>query len=389
MKIKLITIVGARPQFIKAAAVSRTIARLFSGQIEEKIIHTGQHYDPEMSAVFFDELQIPRPYKHLNIGSANHGAQTGQMLQAIENVLVEEKPDLVLVFGDTNSTLAGALAASKIHIPVAHVEAGLRSHNKAMPEEINRILTDHVSSLLFPPTMTGLENLNLEGFLQNEAEKADRNHPALVLSGDVMYDNALFYKEIADGLTSDWFSSMGLVKGEFFLSTIHRNANTDDKEKLKSIFTGLYQIAEKHGIPVVLPLHPRTKKMLGQFAEEDSFFAELQEDKIRIIPPASFLQMIALESSCRLILTDSGGVQKEAYFYRKPCVVLRPETEWVELVENGFALLADYQTDRIVKSVDSLLSKTINWEINLYGKGDASEVICTSILQFLKRNLQP
>lgn len=389
MKIKLITIVGARPQFIKAAAISRTIARLFSDQIEEKIIHTGQHYDPDMSAVFFEELQIPKPYKHLNIGSANHGAQTGLMLQAIENVLVEERPDLVLVYGDTNSTLAGALAAAKIHIPVAHVEAGLRSHNKAMPEEINRILTDHVSSLLFPPTMTGLENLNLEGFPQNEPSKADRNHPALVLSGDVMYDNALFYKEIAEVATATWFSTLGLEKGKFFLATIHRNANTDELEKLKSIFQAMYQIAERHEIPVVLPLHPRTKKMMAQFGEEDSFFKELDTDKVRLIAPSSFLQMIALENSCRLILTDSGGVQKEAYFYRKPCVVLRPETEWVELVENGFALLADYQSDRIVESVNSLLTKSINWEIALYGKGNASELICNSVLQFLKRNLKP
>lgn len=389
MKIKLITIVGARPQFIKAAAISRTIARLFSEQIEEKIIHTGQHYDPDMSAVFFEEMQIPKPYKHLNIGSANHGAQTGQMLQAIESVLVEENPDIVLVYGDTNSTLAGALAASKIHVPVAHVEAGLRSHNKAMPEEINRILTDHVSSLLFPPTVTGLENLNLEGFSQNEPAKADRNHPALVLSGDVMYDNALFYKEIAESVTSTWFANLGLTKDKFFLATIHRNANTDDREKLTSIFLALNQIADLHGLPVVLPLHPRTKKMINQYAEEDSFFDQIDKTKIRIIPPASFLQMIALESSSRLILTDSGGVQKEAYFYRKPCVVLRPETEWVELVENGFAKLADYHTDRIVENANYLLSKHINWEINLYGKGNASEVICQSILQFLKRNLRP
>lgn len=384
MKINLITIVGARPQFIKAAALSRSISTRFADKIEEKIIHTGQHYDPEMSAVFFEELRIPRPYRHLNIGSGNHGAQTGHMLQGIEEVLLAEKPDLVLVYGDTNSTLAGALAAAKIHIPVAHVEAGLRSFNKAMPEEINRILTDHVSSLLFPPTAVGAQNLQAEGYTSHSEENAGPDHPRVVLAGDVMYDNAMFYRDIAEGQTSGWLGEHGLASNHFFLSTIHRNANTDDPVRLKSIFLALIQIADTYGIPVVLPLHPRTRKMIHLYAETDPFFRDLPDDKLRIIPPASFLQMIMLESNCRLVLTDSGGVQKEAYFYRKPCVVLRPETEWVELVENGFAVLADCETERIAGAVQQLLSQSINWNVNLYGSGNASAIICESILSFFQ-----
>jgi UDP-GlcNAc3NAcA epimerase len=342
LKYRIFTIVGARPQFIKAAALSRSIRQHFSDQLQETIVHTGQHYDAGMSDVFFEELEIPPPEFHLHVGSAGHGKQTGTMMQSLEDLMLSEKPDLVLVYGDTNSTLAGALTASKIHIPVVHVEAGLRSFNKGMPEEINRILTDHVSTLLFTPTKTGLNNLKKEGFIScSEGQKTDMNHPAVFHCGDVMFDNALYFKSLALKKASSWFSGLPVSKGKFLLATIHRNANTDDPERLKSILEGMMQAARMMQAPVVLPLHPRTQKMLDSYRLSDPFFGEIPKDLIFILPPVSYLQMVYLESQCEMVLTDSGGVQKEAYFYEKPCIVLRPETEWVELVESGAAVLAD------------------------------------------------
>jgi UDP-GlcNAc3NAcA epimerase len=382
---RIFTIVGARPQFIKAAAISRAIRNQFSDSLEENIVHTGQHYDAEMSDVFFDELEIPKPAFHLHVGSSSHGKQTGAMIEGIENLLLTEKPDMVLVYGDTNSTLAGALAASKIHIPVVHVEAGLRSFNKDMPEEINRILTDHVSTLLFSPTKAGIENLKKEGFFNLEGKRnVNRNNPAVLHCGDVMFDNALYFKTLAEEKKAEWLASLGLEKGKFILSTIHRNANTDEPSRLKSIFEGLLEASEKLGARVVLPLHPRTQKMLALYAGQDSFFSNLPSEKILVIPPASYLEMVLLESQCQMVITDSGGVQKEAYFYEKPCIVLRPETEWVELVEAKAAILADASAERILEGVSFFQSKKDPIPKGFYGDGNAASFICSEILGFLK-----
>jgi UDP-GlcNAc3NAcA epimerase len=379
----IFTVVGARPQFIKAAALSRVIREQFASQLREFIVHTGQHYDADMSEVFFEELEIPKPAYHLHVGSASHGAQTGAMVSALEALFLEHKPDAVLVYGDTNSTLAGALAASKIHIPVIHVEAGLRSFNKAMPEEINRILTDHVSSLLFTPTETGLENLIREGFAKGDGQAASPNHPQVFHCGDVMYDNALYFKEIASKKAGEWFDNQGLKEGRFILSTIHRNANTDDPARLKSLLSGLLEVVADSGLPLVLPLHPRTRKMLSQYALTDSFFGDLESKGIQILPPASYLQMVLLEASAALILTDSGGVQKEAYFYQKPCVVLRPETEWVELVDSGAAILADADQNRIREAGKKLLEASYSAPTGFYGNGNSSTFIAQQILEML------
>lgn len=384
MKYKIFTIVGARPQFIKAAALSRAIRLRFQDRLEEKIIHTGQHYDAEMSDVFFEELEIPKPAFHLHVGSAGHGRQTGIMMEGLEELMISEKPDLVLVYGDTNSTLAGALAASKIHIPVVHVEAGLRSFNKAMPEEINRILSDHVSTLLFTPTETGLKNLKKEGFVPfGSGQKTDVNQPAVFHCGDVMYDNALYFKELALRKAASWFDGLPLPKKKFILATVHRNTNTDDIHRLKSVFQGLLKANAVLNAPVVLPLHPRTQKMISAFSAADSFFAEIPPDRICIIPPASYLQMVYLESQCEMVITDSGGVQKEAYFYEKPCIVLRPETEWVELVQSGAAVLADADADKIENAVLRFSASPPVINRGFYGDGKAAEFIAGQIWNFL------
>lgn len=307
---KIVTVVGARPQFIKAAAVSRVIRDDYAGKIEEVLVHTGQHYDDNMSKVFFDELDIPHPKYNLEISGGQHGAMTGRMLEAIENVLAQEKPDWLLIYGDTNSTLAGALAAAKLHIPVAHVEAGLRSFNMRMPEEINRILADRVSSLLFCPTQTAVNNL-----------KADGLNKGVHDVGDVMYDVALFYRDRARQ-QSTMLNALKVSTGEFALATCHRAENTDDAARLGEILSALAEVATQ--LPVVLPLHPRTSKLVEKFN-----FTHLLS-QITVVEPLPFLDMVALEQAAKIILTDSGGVQKEAFFYHVPCLTMRDETEWVE-----------------------------------------------------------
>jgi UDP-GlcNAc3NAcA epimerase len=323
MRRRVVTVVGARPQFIKAAAVSRVLRA--SPGLEEALVHTGQHYDENMSDVFFADLEIPAPDHHLGIGSGSHGAQTGRMLAALETLLLAEKPDCVLVYGDTNSTLAAALAASKLHIPVAHVEAGLRSFNRQMPEEINRVLTDHVSRWLFAPTETAVEHLLREGL------PADRVHQV----GDVMFDASLYYGTMAE-TRRGIMERLGLAPGGYVLATIHRAENTDVPERLRSIFEGLRLVG--CDIPVLLPLHPRTRAAL----EQAGMLAE-NARSLRLIDPVGYLDMVLLEKHARLIATDSGGIQKEAYFHGVPCVTLRSETEWVELVQGGWNVLADPQ----------------------------------------------
>lgn len=359
--LRIVTVVGARPQFVKAAAVSRVIRTQFADRIEEKIIHTGQHFDENMSKVFFDDLDIPKPHYQLAISGGNHGAMTGKMLEAIETVLLQEKPDWLLVYGDTNSTLAGALAAAKLHIPVAHVEAGLRSFNMRMPEEINRALCDRVSSLLFCPTQTAIENLAKECVINGVHNV-----------GDVMYDVALFYKDRASAESSILKSLQIELKG-YALATCHRAENTDDASRLKEILTALSELANK--MPVVFPLHPRTRKLIQTFE-----FGNLIS-KLIVIEPVSFLDMVALEQAASIILTDSGGVQKEAFFYRVPCITMRDETEWVETVHSGMNQTVGASRDRIIAAVDliaSLLPNTL--DIEPFGDGFAA----TKIAMILK-----
>lgn len=357
---KLLAVVGARPQFIKAAAVSRAL-RATPG-VREVLVHTGQHYDDNMSRVFFEELEIPEPGYHLGVGSGTHGAQTGRMLEAIEQVLLEERPDWVLVYGDTNSTLAGALAAVKLHIPVAHVEAGLRSFNRRMPEEINRVLTDHASDLLFAPTETAVRNLRREGI------PGERIH----LVGDVMYDAALYYGAKAKRV-SRILDRLGLEPKGYVLATVHRAENTDDPARLHAIMGGLVEVARE--IPVVLPLHPRTRVAL----EREGMLGEVQV-YLRLIPPVGYLDMVMLEQNARLIATDSGGVQKEAFFYRVPCVTMRDETEWVELVESGWNRLAPPKNAAAISKAVFAHMGAVGRDVDLYGGGEAAQRI-VAVLQ--------
>ena len=346
---KILTILGARPQFIKAGTVSREIAK--HNDIDEVIVHTGQHYDTNMSDIFFEEMQIPKPNYFLGIGGKTHGAMTGQMMEKIEEVALREKPDWVLVYGDTNSTLAGALVATKLHIKLAHIEAGLRSFNMKMPEEINRILTDRVSSILFCPTKTAVDNLKNEGF--------DRFDCKVVHSGDVMYDGALFYKKLAK-------KPPYKINDNFILCTIHRAENTDNENRLKSIFEALNEIGEEREI--VLPLHPRTKKIVQAL--------NIDTQNLTIIEPVGYLEMVWLIDNCALVMTDSGGLQKEAYFFQKPCITLRDETEWVELVEHGFNILVGADREKIMETYKNHTSLfTLHSSLNLYGNGDASKII--------------
>ncbi|MEJ2595260.1 MAG: UDP-N-acetylglucosamine 2-epimerase (non-hydrolyzing) [bacterium] len=377
--IKILTIIGARPQIIKAAALSRAIRNHFSDKILEVIVHTGQHYDEKMSQIFIDQLGLPAPDYNLNIGSASHGRQTGRMIESIEEVLQEENPDYVVIYGDTNSTLAGSVAASKLHIPVVHIEAGLRSFNKSMPEEINRIVCDHLSTLLFSPTQTGYDNLIREGFSINQDRPFTPDNPGIYHCGDVMYDNSIFFKEMA-GKQSQILEEQGLTRAPFILGTIHRDNNTDQPGRLKAIFSSLAYISDKHDIPVVLPLHPRTSKALEKSPE---LAAKLKNTPgLRILPPVSFLDMVMLESNCKLVMTDSGGVQKEAYFFEKPCIILRSETEWTEIVDAGAGIITDADPERIKNAF--LHFTTTGLKLNfpqIFGDGKAAEFICRQLLE--------
>lgn len=362
---KILTVIGARPQFIKAAAVSRVL-RAAEG-VEEILVHTGQHYSENMSDIFFQELEIPCPDYNLGIGSGSHGVQTGKMLAAIEEVLLKEKPHLVIVYGDTNSTLAGALAAAKLHIPVAHVEAGLRSFNRRMPEEINRVVTDHVADILFAPTVMAVENLKREGIPDNK----------IYLVGDVMYDAALYYGNKAEK-ESQILHKLNLKPQSYILATVHRAENTDDPERLRVIFAGLNLVAEK--VPVVLPLHPRTRIALVK----EKLPANMTGN-IKIIEPVGYLDMIMLEKNARLIVTDSGGVQKEAFFYQVPCVTLRTETEWVELVELGWnKVLPPFSVEGVVNEISKFLEYHGGIPGQPYGDGRSAGKIVEVLLKTLE-----
>jgi len=362
---KIVTIVGARPQFVKTAIVSRQIAAL--PDVQECIVHTGQHYDARLSQVFFDELNIPRPTHQLQVGSAPHGRQTGQMLAELEAVLEQERPDVVLVYGDTNSTLAGALAAAKMHIPIAHVEAGLRSFNRRMPEEVNRVLTDSVSSLLLCPTDGAVDNLRREGV-----------RAGVHCVGDVMYDASMHFAEHADEHVSP-LVDYGLTGERFALMTCHRAENTDDPTRLAAILQSANELASQ--LPVLFPVHPRTRSKLTE--------ADLQPHPgLRLIDPLSYLEMLVLERSAALILTDSGGVQKEAFFFGVPCVTMRDETEWVETVETGANIVAGARLETIRAAVHKQLGRSTplpdagDW----YGNGQAASRVAGHLQQLGQRN---
>jgi UDP-GlcNAc3NAcA epimerase len=360
---KVITIIGARPQFVKAAPFSE----VFRKENEEILVHTGQHYDPNMSDVFFDELGIPRPHYNLEVGSGNHGQQTGRMLEKIEGLIVKEKPDGMLVYGDTNSTLAGALAASKLHIPVFHVEAGLRSYNKLMPEEQNRILTDHVSNLLLCPTQTAVNNLKKEGITSG-----------VLNTGDIMFDVVLRNIEISKSRYSNgvWLDELrqenekvpSLLEKEYYLATIHRAENTNDDKKLFEIFSAF----KKMDKPVILPIHPRTRKLIDKL--------EIKLDNVTLINPVGYLMMLYLTANAYMVVTDSGGLQKEAYFLKTPCTTLRDQTEWVETLENGWNVLSSIDDNTILKTVTRELDCIQFSQPMLFGDGKAAEHINNAIL---------
>ena len=379
---KILTVIGARPQIIKAAALSRAINNGFSDRIEEKILHTGQHYDANMSAVFFDEMGIPRPHFNLNTGSGKHGVQTAKMIAGIEEVLENETFDAIVLYGDTNSTIAGAVAASKLHLPIVHIEAGLRSFNMAMPEEINRIVCDNLSTILFAPTQTAVDNLRREGFLSSKATFADGNRRHVFHSGDIMYDNSLYFARIADEKT-DILRRLGLEDEKFVLATIHRDNNTDNPERLTAIAEALLEITER-GYKIVLPLHPRTKKLLPQNLSEDDYRRISSNPDILIIPPVSFFEIIVLERHASLIMTDSGGLQKEAYFFRKPCLILRPETEWVEIVEQHAGIITDADKELIVRSFDEYIDTEPQFP-PLFGDGHSAEFMLGKTLDIIGR----
>lgn len=379
---KILTVIGARPQIIKAAALSRAINNGFSDRIEEKILHTGQHYDANMSAVFFDEMGIPHPHFNLNTGSGKHGVQTAKMIAGIEEVLENETFDAIVLYGDTNSTIAGAVAASKLHLPIVHIEAGLRSFNMAMPEEINRIVCDNLSTVLFAPTQTAVDNLRREGFLSSKATFADGNRRHVFHSGDIMYDNSLYFARIADEKT-DILRRLGLEDEKFVLATIHRDNNTDNPERLTAIAEALLEITER-GYKIVLPLHPRTKKLLPQNLSEDDYRRITSNPDILIIPPVSFFEIIVLERHASLIMTDSGGLQKEAYFFRKPCLILRPETEWVEIVEQCAGIITDADKELIVRSFDEYIDTEPQFP-PLFGDGHSAEFMLDKTLDIIGR----
>lgn len=343
---KILTVVGARPQFIKAAAVSNIIRN----EHEEILVHTGQHYDENMSKIFFEELKIPRPNYNLGVGSGGHGTQTGAMLMQLEDLYMKEKPDMVLVYGDTNSTFAGALCASKLLIPVAHIEAGLRSFNMNMPEEQNRILTDHISKYLFVPTTSAVKNLSREG-ITNGVHNV----------GDVMYDATLNFTEISKE-KSKIMEKLNLSQEEFILTTIHRAENTNDINRLRNIIEALNESGQK----IILPLHPRTKKYMDDYGLNFS-------DNIKIIEPVGYLDMISLEMHCKKIVTDSGGVQKEAFFMNKPCITMRDETEWVETVENGWNIIVGTDKAKILDGIVNFIPNKA--QTNIFGDGHAAEKI--------------
>jgi UDP-GlcNAc3NAcA epimerase len=381
-KLKIITIVGARPQFIKAAAISRVMRNLYPERVEELIVHSGQHYDDNMSSVFFEEMAIPEPKFNLEVGSGTHGYQSAEIIRFTEQVLLEEKPDIVLVYGDTNTTLAGALAASKLHIPVAHIEAGLRSFNKSMPEEINRVVCDHLSTWLFSPTGTGMKNLAREGFDHDALPPYTIDHPGIFHCGDVMYDNALYFSKSAEE-KSNILSDLNPEGKDFILCTIHRNNNTDSAERLNAIMGSLDEISRDQEIDFILPLHPRTTKMMPVMLTDKLRSSIRANPFLKMTGPVTYFDMLLLENRCRMIITDSGGVQKESYFFRKPCLVLRSESEWKELIDLKTAAIVDADPAMIFESFLRYYNEPPKDFPPIFGDGHAAEFILNELVKFL------
>jgi len=377
--IKILTIIGARPQILKAAAISRAIKKTYFNKIDETIAHTGQHYDKNMSDVFFDELEIPKPNINLNVGSASHGVQTAQIIVGVEEIISKNKPDYIILYGDTNSTLAAAIAASKLHVPIVHIEAGLRSFNKRMPEEINRIMCDHASTLLFTPTLAGYNNLLQEGFRLNQLPYTADNQ-GVFHCGDVMYDNSLHFSDIA-GQSSNILEKNRLKKDKFVLATIHRPNNTSNKENLNAIFSAFVKIVGTYNIDLIIPLHPRTKSYLNKSLDKELYNRIKNNNKIRIIEPVSFFDIIELEKNAKIIITDSGGLQKEAYFFKKPCIIMREQTEWVEIIRNNAAILTGADTNKIMAAYDKYHTDAPKHFPEIFGNGKAAEFICKTIIK--------
>jgi UDP-GlcNAc3NAcA epimerase len=368
---KILTVLGARPQFIKAATVSRVIKARTS--IEEIIIHTGQHFDANMSSIFFEQLDIPRPSHNLHLGGLGHGAMTGRMIEAIETLIQRESPAWVLLYGDTNSTLSGALAAAKLRVPVAHVEAGLRSNNPEMPEEINRVITDRLSRLLFCPTKTAVENLNREGFpFRGGATSLESRYQKILNVGDVMVDAVRYYGPLAKKHVP--LSGFDLTHEGYALCTLHRQENTDDKHRLSSILAACREITKY--LPVVLPLHPRTKLKIAES------LGELSLSGIRVLEPLPYLEMQRLQMSAKVILTDSGGIQKEAYLHGVRCITLRDETEWAETLGSGMNVLAGADFERIMQKFRSADVVESRYDSSIFGDGRAAERVVDTLLSY-------
>lgn len=371
--LNIITIIGARPQIIKAAALSRILRTSYSNEVFERILHTGQHYDTLMSDVFFGEMNIPIPTFNLNVGSGDQAWQIAHMIEGITNILKQEKPDGVVIYGDTNSTLAGALATCRLQIPLFHIEAGLRSHYMPMPEEQNRIVADHFANICFAPTQTAMQNLAREGLIHSPTQFGEqRKGREAILSGDIMLDNAIHYGAQAKHSTA--LSSLGLDGIPYMLATIHRDFNTDNTDKRDSLFASLDILSKHSGIPIIIPAHPRISQSLQHYIQST-------HSHLRAIPPASYLQMLALEQGACMIITDSGGVQKEAYFFHKPCLVLRHETEWIEIVEQQAAILTDTESDSLIDAFERIQAAQPHYP-PLFGDGHAAEIIAEHIINY-------
>lgn len=382
--IKIVTVIGARPQFIKASAISRAIRNSFSSQINEIVIHTGQHYDDSMSKVFFVELEMKVEDYNLGVGSGSHAVQTAQMMVKLEDIFIQEQPHAILLYGDTNSTVAATLSAAKLHIPIIHVEGGVRAYNKKFPEEVNRIICDHLSTLIFVPTLSGMKSLEREGLAEAKPPYS-MNNPGVFHCGDIMYDNSLFFAEKSESKNS-LLQNLGVKENEFVLVTMHRPHNVDDPATLSGLIEAFIQISEIYQISIVFPAHPRTLKII-ETKIADQVRSALFNSRIKLVPPVSFIEMTLLEKKSKIVITDSGGVQKEAYYFQKPCLIMLEETPWPELVDSGTAHLVGSDPAKIKIAFDELI-KADNLQFPaIFGDGKAADFICSKIVSTFSNQL--
>ncbi|MEO5571964.1 MAG: UDP-N-acetylglucosamine 2-epimerase (non-hydrolyzing) [Bacteroidia bacterium] len=379
--IRILTIVGARPQIIKAAAISRAIKNYFSDKITEIIVHTGQHYDENMSDVFFEELEVPKEKYNFNAGSGSHAEQTAAIMLKTEEILLKEKPDCLLLYGDTNSTLAAAVAAAKIHLPVIHVEGGVRSYNKKFPEEVNRLICDHLSTLIFVPTLSGIKSLQQEGFNLNNLPPYSSDNPKAYHCGDIMYDNSLYFADKA-AKQSKILQQLDVENKNFILVTMHRPSNVDDIKSLNELFKTFDELAKQEKTIFVLPLHPRTIKAFENNLERRIYKNVKENSFLKLIPAVSFLDVINLEKNAEMVITDSGGVQKEAYYFKRPCIIMLEETPWVELVESGSAILTGSDSEKIKSAYKYFKENIFALKYpEIFGDGKASVFVCEKIIE--------